>query len=77
MTIADQAEEIGDLLFAVVNLARHLKIDAEQALRAANNKFQHRFHAMEIKCDMENIDFTSLSLNEMELLWQYAKSQQS
>lgn len=68
-----QAEEIGDLLFAVVNLARHMKVDAESALRAANTKFERRFRDMEDKSSQQSIDFQSLSLNEMELLWQAVK----
>lgn len=75
-TIAEQAEEIGDLLFTVVNLARHLRIDAEQALRNANSKFERRFREMELRCASQNIDLKSLSLNEMELLWQEAKARQ-
>lgn len=72
-TSVDQAEEIGDLLFAVVNLARHMKVDAEQALRAANTKFETRFRRMESKSVSQDTDFKSLSLEEMEALWQQAK----
>jgi ATP diphosphatase len=68
----DQAEELGDLLFAVVNLARHLKIDPEDALRQANRKFERRFRAIE-----NAPDFSALSLDEMEALWQAAKAAQS
>ncbi|KKW92603.1 MULTISPECIES: nucleoside triphosphate pyrophosphohydrolase [Sphingobium] len=68
----DQEEEIGDLLFAVVNLARHLKVDPEVALRAANGKFEKRFRAME---DMAGADFPSLPLDRKEALWQEAKRQ--
>jgi len=66
----DQQEEIGDLLFAVVNLARHMKIDPEVALRAANAKFEHRFRKME---DMARDAFADLTLDEKESLWQRAK----
>lgn len=76
-TPAEQAEEIGDLLFAVVNLARHMKVDAEQALRAANKKFEQRFRVMELKCSTQDTDLKSLSLHEMEMLWQQAKAQLS
>lgn len=62
-------EEIGDLLFAVVNFARHLKIDPEAALRRANDKFECRFRAMEAMND----DFAALSLDEKEKLWVQAK----
>ena len=68
----DQAEELGDLLFAVVNLARHLKIDAEDALRQANRKFERRFRAIET-----GPGFELLSLEQMEVLWQAAKAAQS
>jgi nucleoside triphosphate diphosphatase len=61
-------EEVGDLLFAVVNFARHLKIDPEQALRKANRKFEKRFRAIEIAGGFED-----MSLDEMELLWAQAK----
>jgi ATP diphosphatase len=67
----EKEEEIGDLLFAVVNLARHLHVDAEQALRSANAKFERRFRIME---DIAGSAFTSLSLDEKEALWQQAKA---
>jgi ATP diphosphatase len=62
-------EEVGDLLFAAVNFARHLKIDAEAALRKANDKFERRFRAMEA---MDG-GFAELSLDEKEALWIRAK----
>ncbi|MCI4589389.1 nucleoside triphosphate pyrophosphohydrolase [Sphingobium sp. BYY-5] len=65
-----QAEEIGDLLFAVVNLARHMKIDPEDALRKANGKFDRRFRMME---ELAGDAFPSLSLDAKEALWQQAK----
>ncbi len=65
-----QAEEIGDLLFAVVNWSRHLKIDAEHALRSATAKFEKRFEAMEASA---GADFAALSLVEKEELWVQAK----
>ncbi len=64
-----QEEELGDLLFAVANLARHLNIDPEEALRKANRKFEARFRAIE--CEP---GFTDLSLDEMEALWARAKA---
>lgn len=67
----EKNEEIGDLLFAVVNLARHLKVDAEQALRSANAKFERRFRIME---DIAGPAFTGLPLDEKEVLWQQAKT---
>ena len=62
-------EELGDLLFAVVNLARHLNIDAEEALRKANRKFEARFRAIETKPG-----FDALPLDEKEALWVEAKA---
>jgi ATP diphosphatase len=68
---ADRAEEVGDLLFAVVNWARHLGVDAEAALRAANVKFERRFAAMEASADER---FAGMSLDEKEALWGAAKA---
>jgi len=65
-------EEMGDLLFAVVNLARHLNIDPEEALRQANRKFESRFRAIETRPGFE-----AMSLEEKEELWKAAKAAQS
>jgi len=67
-----RAEELGDLLFAVVNLARHLNIDPEEALRQASRKFEARFRAIEAEPGFE-----TLSLEEKEVLWKAAKAAQS
>lgn len=67
-----QAEELGDLLFAVVNLARKLEIPPEAALRAANSKFERRFRSIETAPG-----FDDLSLDEKEALWVAAKGRQS
>lgn len=67
-----QNEELGDLLFAIANLARHLKIDPEEALRQANRKFERRFRAIE-----KAPGFEALSLDEQEQLWRSAKAAQS
>jgi nucleoside triphosphate diphosphatase len=69
--VVDQSEEIGDLLFAVVNWARHLKIDPEVALRSANAKFERRFRHIEAA---GGEGFSRLSLDEMEALWVQAKT---
>ncbi|KMS58038.1 nucleotide pyrophosphohydrolase [Sphingobium cupriresistens LL01] len=69
----EREEEIGDLLFAVVNFARHLKVDPETALRKANRKFDRRFRAME---GMAGNRFASLALDDKEALWQRAKQQE-
>jgi ATP diphosphatase len=74
-TSADHvAEEIGDLLFAVVNFARFHDVDAETALKSANAKFERRFRDME---DSAGDRFTSLSLDEKEHLWQQAKAKEA
>ena len=68
------AGEIGDLLFAVVNLARHLKVDADQALRGASIKFERRFPAIEEALAAEGRAPPDASLDEMEALWQRAQA---
>lgn len=66
-------EELGDLLFACVNLARHLEIDAEAALRSANHKFERRFHFIETQLRKEGESPESSSLEYMDALWESAK----
>jgi ATP diphosphatase len=67
-------DEVGDLLFAAVNLARHLKVDADQALRRTNAKFVKRFSAIEDALAAGGRSPADASLDEMEELWQKAKS---
>ncbi len=66
-------DEMGDLLFALTNLARKLGVDPETALRRTNNKFTQRFHTIEAHAHERNTDLEALSLEEMERLWQAAK----
>jgi nucleoside triphosphate diphosphatase len=67
------AEELGDLLFAVVNWARHLGVDAEEALRAANGKFERRFARMEALAAARALALDTLSAAEWDALWREAK----
>ena len=66
-------EEFGDLLFAVVNLARHLKVDPEQALNNANRKFEARFRGIETAANMQQTPLETLDLEALEALWQTQK----
>ena len=66
-------EEIGDLLFALVNVARHHKISAENALRAAVNKFAKRFRYVENKFKESGKDMREATLEEMDVYWEEAK----
>ena len=67
------ASEIGDLLFAIVNVARWKHIDAESALRGTNVKFKRRFAYVEQGARKQGRELSTLSLDEMETLWQEAK----
>ena len=67
------AEELGDLLFACVNLARHLDVEPEAALRAANAKFTERFHQVEAALADSGRDATMVGLDELDRLWEEAK----
>ena len=73
-TQAQREEEIGDLLFVVANLARHLKVDPEAALRSANAKFTRRFRHIESSLAARGTKPGAASLQEMEALWQDAKA---
>lgn len=67
------AEELGDLLFTVVNLCRRRKIDPELALHAANEKFIRRFHAVEKKLAAEGLSLKDATAEQMEAAWQDVK----
>ena len=71
---ASAEDEFGDLLFALVNLGRHLKVDAEKALAGTNEKFRRRFHHIERSLAARNRGLQEASLDEMEALWQAAKT---
>jgi ATP diphosphatase len=71
------AEEYGDMLFAMANLARHFGLDPEAALRAANAKFTRRFGFIEDRLAAEGRDFAEVSLDEMEAIWAEAKLAQA
>jgi nucleoside triphosphate diphosphatase len=71
---AHSVEEIGDLLFAVANLARHVGADPESALAAATAKFERRFHAIEAALADQGRTPEDATLDEMEALWQAAKA---
>ena len=70
------AEETGDLLFALVNLARHVGADPEQALRGTNAKFERRFGYIERALAARGRSLQSASLDEMDALWNEAKSEE-
>ncbi|HZS83776.1 MAG TPA: nucleoside triphosphate pyrophosphohydrolase [Stellaceae bacterium] len=69
------ADEIGDLLFAVVNLSRHLKIDPEEALKQGTRKFERRFRSVEARLAERGRSAAEASLEEMEAEWQRAKAE--
>ncbi len=72
----ERAAEIGDLLFAVINLARHYRVDAEQALRGCNQKFERRFACMEALASAQGHAFADLTIEQQEALWHAAKQQE-
>jgi tetrapyrrole methylase family protein/MazG family protein len=68
------ADELGDVLFVTVNLARHLGVDAEEALRGATAKFRRRFGYVEQAVTSRGLDWTSLNLASLDTLWDEAKA---
>lgn len=70
-------EEIGDALFAMVNLARHCKVDADAALRRASAKFARRFRSVEQKAANAQTTPEQLTIEEMEALWQQVKQEET
>ncbi|MBZ9998405.1 MULTISPECIES: nucleoside triphosphate pyrophosphohydrolase [unclassified Mesorhizobium] len=71
---AEIKDEFGDMLFAVVNLGRHLRLDSEAALSGTNEKFRSRFHYVEQALENSGSSLEKADLDEMEALWQEAKS---
>jgi nucleoside triphosphate diphosphatase len=72
-SVDERTDEMGDLIFAVVNMCRFLDIDAETALKAGTDKFERRFRSMEA---VAGDQFADLTLDEKEALWQHVKAQE-
>ena len=75
-TDQEKANELGDLLFAVVNLVRWYKVDAESALRNTNRKFANRFQKIEIEAKKKHRKLVDMSLEEMDDIWEDAKKKE-
>ena len=71
----ERREELGDLLFALTSVCRHLGVDAEQSLRAATRKFEGRFRHVEALAHARGLDLPALDIDALEALWQEAKTQ--
>jgi MazG family protein len=69
-------DEVGDLFFVMVNIARYLSLDPELALRRTNRKFRRRFGWLEEQLHKQGKELSDVSLDEMEALWQQAKTQE-
>jgi len=76
-SVEHMREELGDLLFSGVNLARFLDADAESLMRAANQKFDRRFRRVEQLAHKAQRDLQACSLDELEAYWQQARSETS
>jgi len=66
-------DEVGDLFFAVVNLARSLGVNPEEALQSTNSKFEKRFNQLEVSLEAQGVSLKEATLEQMELEWQKAK----
>ena len=73
----DVEEELGDVLFAVVNLARHLGVEPENALRRANTKFARRFTALEDRLDERGVSLRDATAEELDAEWQRIKADEA
>jgi MazG family protein len=71
--VEHKREEMGDVLFMIVSLARYLELDAEEALRLANGKFSRRFTSMEAIARERGLLLADLALPDLEALWEEAK----
>ncbi len=76
LSIDKQSEEFGDLLFVMVNLGRHLGLDAEDCLRKANAKFMRRFNYIEDTLKAQNATIEQASLEEMDAIWNEIRKQE-
>jgi tetrapyrrole methylase family protein/MazG family protein len=74
-TLQQKIHEFGDILFALVNVARWQRLDLEEALRLANERFCHRFRYMEENCRKQGVFLRDLSFEEQNALWEEAKRQ--
>jgi ATP diphosphatase len=70
---ANISEEIGDILFTIVNLSRHFDLDPEDIMRKSNLKFENRFRAMEDYAERNKIFLENMNLEELESIWQKIK----
>jgi len=71
-----RSQELGDLLFSLVNLSRWYGVDAESALRAANARFQKRFSYIEASARARGRELTTMSVEELDAIWDEAKGKQ-
>lgn len=76
-TVEEREAEFGDLLFALVNVARRLEINPEDALRAATGRFEARFRMMETDARADGVDLSGMTLKELDRRWEAAKAAES